>query len=767
MTSVAAPRSSIQWSTKGDVLVSLQARIDGATVLDSFIVTLAQWRDQREALLLEFRAASWAGEMLIVRSSARCEDTVVTSNAGRFLTVADVALDDVAAAIDAVFASYGIGRDDDQVLVQPMVRNVVGSGVACSVDPTTGAPVRVINLTRGPGTDGVTSGAAREVETWYLASAEAAPSDRADLRGLLAVIAELEVMFDARAIELEFAWQESGALVLLQVRPIAAAMPQVDAAAYAGLMDQVATQIQAASGGRTTVFSTMTDWNPAEIIGTRPRPLARTLYEYLVTNGVWADARRRYGYRRPDSDCLMVNFAGMPYIDVRTSLTSLIPAALSDGAALELADAYVDRLIAQPELHDKVEFAVAVSCYAFDVEERLAGLSAQGVTSSTIDALRIGLREQTQLILRGATTWRQDLRALDILGARSSREAASPLAAVRDGLHDCRRFGTRPFAGLARAAFIGTEMLWSLTRIGVLEPADVQQLVAGADTVTTQLQCDFASMSPQEFLSVYGHLRPGTYDLTSPRYDAAPDMYFDWSDRRPMPSGVTEVRPPTAGVQRALERLDLGVSADALLDFAVRAIRAREFAKFRFTARLSGVLEEVARMGAGYGFSRDDMAFVDVATLLRLSDSSQSIADTLRAAVDVGRVAHAETLSLTLPPVIMSPGDARGFVLGSALPNFVTLDHVVAPIADVASGEDPAGKIACIRAADPGYDWLFARGIVGLITAYGGSNSHMSVRCLEQGIPAAVGLGERAFDALCTGTVVELDARNRRVQVVQ
>ena len=34
--------------------------------------------------------------------------------------------------------------------------------------------------------------------------------------------------------------------------------------------------------GRTTLFSTMSDWNPAEMIGVTPRPLALSLYQKLI-----------------------------------------------------------------------------------------------------------------------------------------------------------------------------------------------------------------------------------------------------------------------------------------------------------------------------------------------------------------------------------------------------------------------------------------------------------------------------------------------------
>ena len=57
-------------------------------------------------------------------------------------------------------------------------------------------------------------------------------------------------------------------------------------------------------------------------------------------------------------------------------------------------------------------------------------------------------------------------------------------------------------------------------------------------------------------------------------------------------------------------------------------------------------------------------------------------------------------------------------------------------------------KIVCIEYADPGYDFIFNYKINGLITAFGGPNSHMSIRCNEFSIPAVIGLGEKKFQQI-------------------
>ena len=50
-------------------------------------------------------------------------------------------------------------------------------------------------------------------------------------------------------------------------------------------------------------------------------------------------------------------------------------------------------------------------------------------------------------------------------------------------------------------------------------------------TVSRQLSIDRFNLEKEKFLEFYGHLRPGTYDILSPRYDEKPEIYFDWEDK--------------------------------------------------------------------------------------------------------------------------------------------------------------------------------------------------------------------------------------------
>ena len=68
-----------------------------------------------------------------------------------------------------------------------------------------------------------------------------------------------------------------------------------------------------------------------------------------------------------------------------------------------------------------------------------------------------------------------------------------------------------------------------------------------------------------------------------------------------------------------------------------------------------------------------------------------------------------------------------------------------------------------IKNADPGYDYIFNYGIKGLITQYGGANSHMAIRCLEYSIPAAIGVGNIKFENLKKSKKIIIDCYKKEI----
>src|SRR5204862_7512043 len=98
-------------------------------------------------------------------------------------------------------------------------------------------------------------------------------------------------------------------------------------------------------------------------------------------------------------------------------------------------------------------------------------------------------------------------------------------------LEDCRRGGTLPFAHLARGAFVAITLLRSLTAVGILDREQQAAFLGSLDTVSRRFErdrCHVASgrLSWDELVARYRHLRPGTYEITSPSYGDEPERYL-------------------------------------------------------------------------------------------------------------------------------------------------------------------------------------------------------------------------------------------------
>jgi phosphohistidine swiveling domain-containing protein len=784
------PMRTVRFGTKAETLSRLSGLLVNADVPALRFFSVARWHAERADVLRELGA--FDARRVIVRSSASREDSAFGSLAGHFISVPSVDPSDRAAlgdAIDRVVASYALGggaSENDQVLVQARVVNVERAGVLLTADLDTLAPYDIISWEAGGSTDAVTSGAAGELRTLVRFRNSPAPPRDAGLRPLLALARELETRLGNVFLDIEFAFDRGGRLFLLQVRPIvthgkpAAPSPERLGGYLAKIADKCRTLGLPHPDlvGSRSFFGVMPDWNPAEIIGIHPRQLARSLYKELVTDSIWAYQRDNYGYRNLRSFPLLISLLGHPFIDVRVSLNSFVPKSLDPRIAHKLVDFYLDELERKPENHDKVEFNVAFTCFYPGLPDRLKPLLERGFSEGEVDRIKFSLLQLTNDIIRpDRGLYQQDLGRVRHLDQRHALLINSEMSTVQKIywlLEDCKRYGTLPFAGLARAGFVATQLLGSLVELGIFSEADHAAFMASLATVARRLGEDLAALrsgtlSREEFLRCYGHLRPGTYDIESPRYDEDFERYFQGSAC----SVVAHARPfVLSETQRyALEQVlmenGFTCSVDELMEFIKGGIEGREYGKFVFTRHLSDVLVLVEKLGQCAGFSRSDLAHLDIRRVLGMNaeleveDPAQLIGDDIAR----NRAAYCLEQGLKLPQLITSPNDIYEFELGSAEPTFVTRKVASAAVLEERQlpCADPEGAIVFIRSADPGYDWLFNRGIAGLVTEHGGANSHMAIRAAELGIPAVIGCGPLYYARWSRTAFLSVDCANRKV----
>ncbi len=772
----------VAFKTKAETLEALAPLLRNGRVLPQVRFSVGDWRSDAAGVLAAVSAAPWGSDRVIVRSSGRGEDGAARSQAGKYDSVLGVVGSAaVAQAIDRVIDSFASdGSDDDQIFVQPMLDRVAMAGVAFSRSPS-GGPYFIINYDDRSGlTDRVTAGVGDNLKTFCCLKSRphACPPS---LAPVIALVSELETLLACYAIDVEFAVGDDGQLYLLQVRPLAVDHQGLaaDANVETALAD-VARKVELLSRphpylhGSRAIFGVMPDWNPAEMIGLRPYPLSLSLYCELITDSIWAYQRDNYGYKNLRSFPLLVSFHGLPYIDVRVDFNSFIPRDVPDDLAGRLVNYYIDRLVSEPHLHDKVEFEIIYSCYTLDLPKRIGRLAENGFSPKDLAELSSALRRLTNRIIHGETAlWRRDRAKIDLLAQRLPiiwNAEIDKISRIYWMIEDCKRYGTLPFAGLARAGFIAVQMLQSLVGVGVLTAEEKSTFMASVDAIGSRIGRDLAELPKEDFLARYGHLRPGTYDILSPRYDEAPDLYFDWSGARPAVSApprfalsIEQLR----RIEQLLKEHELDIDVLSLIEFIKAGIEGREFAKFVFTRTLSDALSLIRQLGEDHGLSAEDCAFLNYDALRTLYKESRSVREVLRESAAQGRERHALTRNLVLPPVIASPDDVIAFHLPPSRPNFITRKSVTAPVALVSDPPERfAGRILFVPSADPGFDWIFTRHISGFVTQFGGANSHMAIRAGELGIPAVIGAGEGLFQQWQTARKLCLDCSNQQVVVI-
>ena len=768
----------LHFSTKARTLAALKDLLQSARVASLYCFDVKLWAQNPSVCLDKIFELLGRGPY-IVRSSCSLEDNNISSNAGAFLSLLSVNNCDLRDSIDRVIASYEVFSDANEVLIQPMLSNVVRSGVVFSHDPNTCSPYRIVNWSEGSNTSSVTGGVGGSI--WHQA-AHSKVSPPPTLQSVLALVDEVLVLFDGEPVDCEFAItleDEVEMLWLLQARPLILSCHPESADTQSARIEIIEQKVARGMQshpflfGRRTVYGVMPDWNPAEIIGIRPTPLALSLYRELITDSIWAYQRHNYGYRNLRSFPLMPHFFGLPYIDVRLSFNSFIPADLDEGLAGRLVDYYIDRLLSEPTLHDKVEFEIVFSCYTLDLPQRLETLYEAGFSKHELGIIANSLRKLTNRIVDPKEgLWRSDAAKIEILTTRRDKllkESSEPLERIYWLLEDAKRYGTLPFAGLARAGFVAVQMLRSLKSVGIFSQTDCDCFIRSVSTVSGQLSRDRSTLDKATFMSRYGHLRPGTYDILSPRYDEAPDLYFDWNHTTTVPDPIKPFAmtlPQMREVAKFLEAHGLHPDVVGLLDFIQAGIEMRELSKFHFSRNLSDVLALVAQVGNKFGFTREDLAYCDIGVFKELHVAAIDPKEALSCSINQGKARYTETLKIALPPLIVSPEDVWAFASPKASPNFITQKHVTGDVVLCDQRDKLAGSIVCIQHADPGFDWLFAYSIAGLITAWGGVNSHMAIRAGELGLPAVIGSGEVLYCRWSAAQRLHLDCAGRRVEVL-
>lgn len=774
--------------SKSRTLNRLENVVKKSKIGRQFCFSVRDWNDFREKMIANIQEC-FLEKQLIVRSSTSLEDGWDSSNAGKYKSVLNVDSSSsilIGNAIDEVISSYGDMRDirDDEVLVQEYLDDFDLSGVALTCRLETGAPYFTYNFQDNQGAiDRITSGISHDDRIIIsYNSLDSLKNLEPKLVPVQSALEELKKLLFFDKLDVEFGIDNQGLVYILQVRPITVDHRSYDDSSdyfNEGLNDLANDfkSFQSSSTsllGKKVLFSNMSDWNPAEIIGTHPNPMAFSLYKFLITDEIWAKQRSEFGYREINNHPLMVSFKGKPYIDLRASFNSFIPKNINDKLAQKLVNAYIDDLSLNPEFHDKIEFEVAFTSWTPSfLEQADKRLIPNGFSPKEVSNLEKELKDLTLSSIFNFDKYKMN-EDLAVNRAKILNSDMNYINKFRSLVIDCRENGTLRFAHAARHGFIAVSLLKSLTHEHVFTKNEIDEFMSSINGVSSKIrndQIDYmeGNILLEEMIEKYGHLRPGTYDASTLAYWENPEYYLKSEKvlKKSASNTFKLTKKHYTAIKELFKNTSFDISPELLMLYIEKAIVFREEAKLEFTRNLSYALDCLVSFGNQIGISRDEIVFLNYCDIESINNKKINL-DNIKKLIESRILIHKSEELYELPMLIDSEDDFYAFEQFDAQINFITNKKVVGELKNlnIKTNDNIKGKIILIKQADPGYDWVFTSNIAGLITEYGGSNSHMAIRAAELGLPAAIGVGNKMFNKLLKTNKIKLDCGNHNIIII-
>lgn len=731
-----------------------------------------------DLILKKFRNKS-----IIIRSSALDEDQKLKSNAGKYDSIKIIKLNKKNLIQNTKKVIKKFKSQNDKIIFQEFLKETDLSGVVFTREINNLAPYYIINYDLSGQTNLITSGKKNTSQKTLIIHRNFNNIPKKFFK-LIKVCKKLEKILGIDYLDIEFAIKNNKVYVF-QVRPIFKRNKISDKIINSILIniEKKIFKLQKKSpfvNGKSTIFSNMSDWNPAEMIGAKANNLSISLYEELITDHVWSKQRSDYGYKYVESDPLMVNFAFAPYIDLRVDLNSFLPKGLPVSIQNKTVNFLINKLKKKTYLHDKIEFNLISTCNSINLKKDLN----KYLTRKEADLYKKLLIDLTNKIISGNNNpFKKDIQKIQDLKKKLNNKNKLNLHPIQNIFYlveICKNYGTLAFSGIARTAFITTSILRDLKNSGILNEKKISNFYNCINSINYSFKSDFNKLISKKitksyFLNKYGHLRPNTYSIVSNNYKEGFINYFGKnSKKRNLMSKKKKFKlsnKENYEINKTLKRMNLKINSRKLFSLAHQSIYYREYAKYIFSKVIDLIFENLKDFGKELKISREDLQFISIRTILNAYNnlSPLKLAEIMKLEIKQNKKLFNYSKAIKLPDVITSPKDIYFFAQDNLKENFITNLKTIGSVYFIRSSlkkidiKKIQDKIVLIKNADPGYDFLFSHNIKGLITQYGGTNSHMAIRCMENNIPAAIGVGEKKFNFYSICKKIILDCQSKKI----
>jgi len=742
-----------------------------------YIIKFSDYKIRKNKILKKIKK-KFLNSKIAIRSSFANEDTSKGSNAGKyksFLNIDSFNYKNIESKIEQLIKQKK-NLINEHFFVQEMVKNISFSGVVLTRNLEDFSKCININYCNGNNTEAVTSGRYKTKTIIYIENKKYIIPSK--FKKLYLSIKEIIKFTKCIDLDIEFAIGKNKKVYILQIRRLI--VPNIIKKKYFNsniVLNRLEKKINKLKRkhhnllGHTTFFGNMPDWNPAEIIGTKPRPLALSLYQELVTDHIWSKNRLDYGYKDLSQFHLMTTFFGTPYIDIRIDFNSWIPKNLNENISKKIINYYLKKFKNKKSVHDKVEFEILFTCATFSTFERLKKSFKKILT---LKEIKIFYNSLKQINVYALNQKKNDIKLIEDLKNKQDLIEKSDLYNI-DKIYwlieDCKKFGTLPFAGLARSAFIAIELLNSLVEKNLINQNERINFITNIKTITSEMKYDLVNLNKNNFIKKYGHLRPGTYDINSENYAKGFKKYFNKTQTFEQDIAKKfDYKKFSKKIKNPLKRLGIYKNTREFIEFINEAIKLREYSKFVFSKSIDLIFKNLIIFGKKYNISQNELSFVKIQKILNMyfNLSNYSAINNLKRHIKENKKEYLENRLINLPDIIKSPKDLYIRLKESEKINFISNKKIMAKIIVYNKNkiDSDYNGIVCIENADPGYDFLFNKNIKGLITKYGGLNSHMAIRCAELNLPALIGVGENNFKQFIKYKMLNIDCTSKKIEPI-
>ena len=721
---------------------------------------------------------------LIIRSSAKDEDSSSYSKAGAYKSIKNVEItkNSIKDAINEVIRSYLIKSNKNQILIQEFIKDAESSGVITTCNLDDYGPYYNINFSKGNKTNVVTSGQDNTYNKIIFREIHHSKLNKKNKK-IINLCKELEKIYNYKFLDIEFLIRKKK-IYLLQVRPIiikknsAINQKNIENKINHGLLklEKKIKKLQTKHYnlfGNTTYFGIMPDWNPAEIIGIKPKALSTSLYKELITDKIWAENRGDYGFKYVKSNQLMTDFLGTPFIDVRVDFNSWIPKNLNNKLTNKLINYYLSLFKKNKHLHDKIEFEILYTCFTPSTSKRLIQLKKSYFDSKEINSFSNSLKNINIIAIKNINREIEKIKVLKNKQNTIQKKNIYPIEKIYWLIEDCKNYGTSCFAGFARCGFIGIELLNSFVNEKIISREEKKEFLSSINSITSKMIIDL-DKDKKKFIELYGHLRPNTYDICSKNYREGFKDFFKGKSKDNFKKVNLEFNFSSKSklkIKRFCNNFSKGkISAEKIIWFIKNSIYYREYSKFIFSKSIDLIFDNLKLIAKRNKLNLNQIQHLNIQIIKELyyTIDSQSVSDILKKNIKQNATNFEINKYIKLPEVITNSNDIFLYTESKSKINFIG-DKVIAAkikmLNNSSKFSDIKNKIVCIENADPGYDYLFNYKISGLVTKFGGANSHMAIRCAELNIPAAIGVGNLQFEHLKEKKTLLLDPINKKVSL--